>query len=241
MSDEAFCTAVLLDRAELLALGVPLHSQRDEFTGEELYTLRSEQYFPRRSSCPTRSWPPPDVFLPARGAVRVRRAAPPGAAEPGARPTGFAEALTDTGGAGGDARPRLPRDAGPPGEAEAAISKQRTIRFQYWSISRDEVSSGPSTPTRCSRTTRCTWSAATSTGRTSGVPFRASAATSALATRRERLPRSLRLQRGRAPRLTAVAGRRHPRRGEGSRSAATPLRWLEDVRRARTARGRASS
>src|SRR5207245_2813915 len=25
--------------------GVPLQSQRDEFTGEELYTLRSEQYF----------------------------------------------------------------------------------------------------------------------------------------------------------------------------------------------------
>ena len=24
---------------------MPLHSQRDEFTGEELYTLRSEQYF----------------------------------------------------------------------------------------------------------------------------------------------------------------------------------------------------
>jgi hypothetical protein len=33
------------DRAELLALGVPLQSQRDEFTGEELYTLRSENYF----------------------------------------------------------------------------------------------------------------------------------------------------------------------------------------------------
>src|SRR4026208_1467141 len=33
------------DRAELTALGVPLQSQRDEFTGEELYTLRSEHYF----------------------------------------------------------------------------------------------------------------------------------------------------------------------------------------------------
>ena len=28
-----------------LSLGVPLQSQRDEFTGEKLYTLRSEQYF----------------------------------------------------------------------------------------------------------------------------------------------------------------------------------------------------
>src|SRR4249920_188787 len=45
MSDEAFARRFYSDRAELLALGVPLHSQRDEFTGEELYTLRSERYF----------------------------------------------------------------------------------------------------------------------------------------------------------------------------------------------------
>src|SRR5438552_15403107 len=45
MSDEAFARRFYSDRAELLALGVALHSQRDEFTGEELYTLRSEQYF----------------------------------------------------------------------------------------------------------------------------------------------------------------------------------------------------
>src|SRR2546428_634670 len=45
MSDEAFARRFYSDRAELIQLGVPLHSQRDEFTGEELYTLRSEQYF----------------------------------------------------------------------------------------------------------------------------------------------------------------------------------------------------
>src|SRR5438067_7673617 len=45
MSDEAFARRFYSDRAELLALGVPLQSQRDEFTGEELYTLRSERYF----------------------------------------------------------------------------------------------------------------------------------------------------------------------------------------------------
>src|SRR6266516_6370189 len=45
MSDEAFARRFYSDRAELLALGVPLDSQRDEFTGEELYTLRSERYF----------------------------------------------------------------------------------------------------------------------------------------------------------------------------------------------------
>src|SRR5881628_3764825 len=45
MSDEAFARRFYSDRSELLALGVPLDSQRDEFTGEELYTLRSERYF----------------------------------------------------------------------------------------------------------------------------------------------------------------------------------------------------
>ena len=45
MSDEAFARRFYSDRAELIGLGVPLHSQRDEFTGEELYTLRSENYF----------------------------------------------------------------------------------------------------------------------------------------------------------------------------------------------------
>src|SRR3989440_8967950 len=44
MSDEAFARRFYSDRAELIALRVPLHSQRDEVTGEELYTLRSEQY-----------------------------------------------------------------------------------------------------------------------------------------------------------------------------------------------------
>src|SRR5919108_99569 len=45
MSDEAFARRFYSDRAELQALGVPLHSQRDEYTGEELYTMRSERYF----------------------------------------------------------------------------------------------------------------------------------------------------------------------------------------------------
>ena len=45
MTDEAFARRFYSDRAELVALGVPLDTQRDEFTGEELYTLRSERYF----------------------------------------------------------------------------------------------------------------------------------------------------------------------------------------------------
>src|SRR4029078_675896 len=44
MSDEAFARRFYSDRAELVALGVPLDSQRDEYTGGNLYTLRSERY-----------------------------------------------------------------------------------------------------------------------------------------------------------------------------------------------------
>jgi proteasome accessory factor BC len=45
MGDEAFARRYYADRSELQALGVPVTSGRDEFTGEELYTLREEQYF----------------------------------------------------------------------------------------------------------------------------------------------------------------------------------------------------
>src|SRR5215471_10863403 len=45
MSDEAFARRFYADRAELLALGVGITSQRDEFTGEELYTLTRDDYF----------------------------------------------------------------------------------------------------------------------------------------------------------------------------------------------------
>src|SRR3977135_1676933 len=45
MSDEAFARRFYADRSELLALGVPLESQRDDFNGEELYRLPQEHYF----------------------------------------------------------------------------------------------------------------------------------------------------------------------------------------------------
>jgi predicted DNA-binding transcriptional regulator YafY len=45
MGDEAFARRYYADRSELQSLGVPITSGRDEFTGEELYNLREEQYF----------------------------------------------------------------------------------------------------------------------------------------------------------------------------------------------------
>ena len=77
-----------------MALGVPLHSQRDEFTGEELYTLRSERYFlpaarPRpttssrrcrpRSTCSRASSPTPSR---CGSRCRTSRSAGRGFAEP---------------------------------------------------------------------------------------------------------------------------------------------------------------
>src|SRR5215203_6105285 len=97
MSDEAFARRFYSDRAELTGLGVPLHSQRDEFTGEELYTLRPDQYF----------LPPLDVPDAAGRAVRVRGAAPPRAAEPRPRPPGFLAAADEHGAERRGQRPGL--------------------------------------------------------------------------------------------------------------------------------------
>src|SRR4029079_15300622 len=45
MGDEAFARRFYADRSELQGLGEPIASVRDEFTSEELYSLREEQYF----------------------------------------------------------------------------------------------------------------------------------------------------------------------------------------------------
>jgi proteasome accessory factor BC len=143
MSDEAFARRFYSDRAELTGLGVPLHSQRDEFTGEELYTLRSDQYFlpaldlkddelaalqtalyllegkfaysePLRLALQNLALgrPSPAEPEPTEGAVRVELRDPDYNAEMSGRLT----------------------------KLEAAISKQRTVRFSYWTLSRNATS-----------------------------------------------------------------------------------------------------
>jgi proteasome accessory factor C len=44
MGDDAFARRFYADRTELLSLGLPLNSTRDDDTGEELYTLSARQY-----------------------------------------------------------------------------------------------------------------------------------------------------------------------------------------------------
>jgi predicted DNA-binding transcriptional regulator YafY len=142
MSDEAFARRYYADRSELTSLGVPLHSQRDEFTGEELYTLRSEQYF----------LPPLELTDEELAALQTSFYLLEGKfayAEPLrlalqnlalGRP-GFDEAPTATAVRVEVLDPDYSTETpGRLGKLEAAISKQRTVKFTYWSISRDEMS-----------------------------------------------------------------------------------------------------
>src|SRR6478752_332417 len=115
MSDEAFARRFYSDRAELTALGVPLQSQRDEFTGEELYTLRSEHYFLEGKFA---------YAEPLRLALQNLALGRVGFPEP---PTETAERVRVS---APDYSPEL---AGRLAKLESAISKQRTVRFGYWS------------------------------------------------------------------------------------------------------------
>jgi predicted DNA-binding transcriptional regulator YafY len=137
MSDEAFARRFYSDRAELLALGVPLHSQRDEFTGEELYTLSSEQYFlpPLELSDDELAALQTSLYMlegkfayaePLRLALQNLALGRPGFA---AAPTGRAlQVEVDDPDYSAEMPGRL-------GKLESAISKQRTVKFSYWAIS----------------------------------------------------------------------------------------------------------
>ena len=141
MSDEAFARRFYSDRAELLSLGVPLQSQRDEFTGEELYTLRSEQYFlpqleledEELAALQTAFYLLEGKFAyaePLRLALQNLALGRPGFADAPTETAGRVEVLDP------DYSPETP---GRLAKLENAISKQRTVRFEYWSISRDKT------------------------------------------------------------------------------------------------------
>ena len=139
MSDEAFARRFYSDRAELLALGVPLQSQRDEFTGEELYTLRSENYFldhleldnDELAALQTALYLLEGQFAyaePLRLALQNLALGREGFGEAASETAVRVEMLDP------DYTPEMP---GRLGKLEGAISKQRTIKFPYYSISRN--------------------------------------------------------------------------------------------------------
>src|SRR6187551_1987735 len=132
MSDEAFARRFYSDRAELTALGVPLNSQRDEFTGEELYSLRSEHYFldqldleeDELAALQTALYTLEGKFAyaePLRLALQNLALGRPGFDHP---PTATAERVRVT---APDYSPEL----------ASPLSKQRTIQFRYWSPARE--------------------------------------------------------------------------------------------------------
>ena len=141
MSDEAFARRFYSDRAELVSLGVPLDSQRDEFTGEELYTLRSERYFLPELELDDEELAALQTcfFLlegrfayaePLRLALQnltLGRSAGVLAAPPTS--TAVRVEVRDP-----DYSPETQSRLG---KLEGAISKQRTVKFRYWSIYRD--------------------------------------------------------------------------------------------------------
>ncbi|HEY3541763.1 MAG TPA: WYL domain-containing protein [Gaiellaceae bacterium] len=142
MSDEAFARRFYSDRAELLALGVPLHSQRDEFTGEELYTLRSDEYFLPKLELEDEELAALQTALyllegqfayaePLRLALQNLALGRPGFVDAPTEAARSVEVLDP------DYSPEMP---GRLAKLEGAISKQRTVKFDYWSISRDEES-----------------------------------------------------------------------------------------------------
>src|SRR5919198_1525507 len=140
MSDEAFARRFYSDRAELQGLGVPLTSQRDEYTGEELYNMRSERYFlpaleltdEELAALQTSLYLLEGKFAyaePLRLALQNLALGRPG----------FSEAATQTAMRVEVLDPEYSTEMqGRLSKLEAAISKQRTVKFPYWSISRDE-------------------------------------------------------------------------------------------------------
>src|SRR4051812_5410382 len=141
MSDEAFARRFYSDRAELIALGVPLSSQRDEFTGEELYSLRSERYFLPKLELGDDELA---ALLTALHLLEGQFAY----AEPlrlalqnlALGRGGFDEPPNDTAERVQVVDPEYsPEMAGRLSKLETAISKQRTVRFHYRTMTSDDV------------------------------------------------------------------------------------------------------
>jgi predicted DNA-binding transcriptional regulator YafY len=139
MSDEAFARRFYSDRTELINLGVPLHSQRDEFTGEELYTLRSENYFlpelrleeDELAALQTALYRLEGEFAysePLRLALQNLALGRPGLDEERTE-TAVRIAVRDP-----DYSPEM---SGRLTKLENAIAKRRTVKLPYYSIARD--------------------------------------------------------------------------------------------------------
>ena len=140
MGDEAFARRYYADRSELQGLGVPITSGRDEFTGEELYNLRQEHYFlppidltdAELAALQTSFYLLEGQFAyaePLRLALQNLALGRADRADPGPQ-TAQIDLL------GSAYTPEISQRLA---KLEQAISKQRTIRFTYWTARSDST------------------------------------------------------------------------------------------------------
>lgn len=140
MSDDAFARRFYADRHELLGLGVPLRSTRDDDTGEELYTLDQRSYFlpaldltdPEISALHTCLALLDGQFAYAEPLRLALQNLALGRENPATDPA-LASATVRL--VGSDYSPEI---ASKIAKLETAISKRRTITFRYYTIARDE-------------------------------------------------------------------------------------------------------
>lgn len=141
MGDDAFNRRFYADRSELSSLGIPLRSNRDDDTGEELYTLSEEHYF----------LPILDLSDHEIGALHACLGLLDGQfayAEPlrlalqnltlGRENPATDQALASTTIrlVGSDYSPEI---AARISKLETAITKRRTVTFEYYTMGRDEL------------------------------------------------------------------------------------------------------
>jgi proteasome accessory factor C len=142
MGDDAFARRFYADRTELLSLGIPLQSNRDDDTGEELYTLSEKAYFlpeldlqdhevAALHSCLSLLDGQFAYAEPLRLALQNLML---GRANPA---TDAALASTTIRLVGSDYSPEI---ASRIAKLETAISKRRTVTFNYYTMGRDEES-----------------------------------------------------------------------------------------------------
>ncbi|MCB0879806.1 MAG: WYL domain-containing protein [Thermoleophilia bacterium] len=140
MGDDAFARRFYADRTELLGLGLPLNSTRDDDTGEELYTLSARQYLLPNLDLTDREVTALNSCLslldgqfayaePLRLALQNLTL---GRENPMTDP---ALASTEVKLTGSDYSPEI---AARISKLETAISKRRTITFNYFTMGRGE-------------------------------------------------------------------------------------------------------
>ena len=243
MSDEAFARRFYSDRAELLSLGVPLSRSATSSPARSCTRSAPSSTSSPSSSSRTRSSPRsrPRFYLlegkfayaePLRLALQNLALGRPGFVEAPTETAGRVEVLDP------DYSPETP---GRLAKLENAISKQRTVKFEYWSISSDKTKERTLNPyallnddgALVRRRPR---------SRPQGHPHVPRLARSRRHQVRDapraRLPGAGRLRRRAVPRPAAVADRRHRRHGADRGARRHRMVGAACVRHDRHARGR---